>query len=79
MYLLAKLFYSIARLLFPKATMNNFIEDYYTTGGLVKAKSKSKVLKNEELYQLYKKPKKDKGQEIPHMQDIEKDAVMQCD
>ena len=59
--------------------MNKFIEEYYKTGGLVKSKNKDKILKNEELYQLLKKPKKDKGGEIPHMQDIEKNAVMQSD
>ena len=59
--------------------MNTFIEDYYKTGGLVKSKGKNKLLKNEELYQLYKKPKKDTTKEVPHMQDIEANAVMQCD
>ena len=65
--------------LFLKATMNKFIEDYYKTGGLVKSKDKDKLLKNEEVHQLLKKPKKDTGKEIPHMQNIEPMAVCQCD
>ena len=61
--------------------MNKFIEDYYKTGGLVKTKNKDKdkLLKNEEVHQLLKKPKKDKGKEVPHMENIEPMAVCQCD
>jgi len=61
--------------------MNKFIEEYYKTGGLVKGKTKDKehLLKNEEVHQLLKKPQKDKGKEVPHMENIEPMAVCQCD
>lgn len=60
--------------------MNKLIEEYYKSGGLIKkTKANTKLLKNEELYQLLKKPKKDKGKEIPHMEKIEDFSVMQCD
>ena len=55
------------------------IEEYYKTSGLAKFKNKGQILKNEELFQLYKKPKKDKGRNIPTMQDIEPKAVCQAD
>ena len=59
--------------------MNKFIEQYYTDSGIVKIPHRAKVLKDQELYQLYKKPKKDHGQEIPHMQDIKPKAILQAD
>lgn len=37
------------------------IGDYYKTSGLAKIPKKADILKNEELYQLYKRPAKDKG------------------
>ena len=59
--------------------MNKFIEQYYTDSGIVKIPHRAKVLQDQELYQLYKKPKKDHGQEIPHMQDIKPKAILQAD
>ena len=47
-----------------------FITDYYSTSGLKKIPKRAEVLKNEELFQIYKKPKKDKRAEIAHMNDI---------
>lgn len=58
---------------------NSFITEYYKTSGLNPTPHRANILKNEELYQLYKKPKKDKRAEIAHMNDIEPYAVMQAD
>ena len=56
------------------------IRDYYKTSGLAKIPKKADILKNEELYQLYKRPAKDKGKYIPTMNpDIEPKAVIQAD
>ena len=59
--------------------MNRFIEAYYKTSGIAKIPKKADVLKNEELYQLNKKPRKDKGQAIPTLTDIQPKAVLQAD
>ena len=51
----------------PQPTNKSLIEDYYKTSGLKKIPKGIKrgdVLKDEELFQLYKTPKKDKGKNI---------------
>ena len=58
---------------------NTFITDYYKTSGLKKIPKRADVLKHEELFQLYKKPKKDKKGEVAHMNAIEPKAVLQAD
>ena len=63
---------------------NTFIEDYYKTSGLKKIPKGTKrgdVLKNEEVFQLYKTPKKDKGKHIPHINtsSIDPKAILQAD
>ena len=50
--------------------MNKFVEAYYKTSGVTKIPKRALVLKDEELYQLYKKPTKDKGKAIPTMTDL---------
>ena len=59
--------------------MNKFVDAYYKTSGVTKIPKRALVLINEELYQLYKKPKKDKGKAIPTMTDFDPKAVMQAD
>ena len=59
--------------------MNKFIQDYYKNSGIVKILKKGQVLKNEELYQLYKKPLKDQGKAIPSTNHVEPLAVCQAD
>ena len=68
----------------PQPTNKSLIEDYYKTSGLKKIPKGTKrgdVLKDEELFQLYKTPKKDKGNSAPHIdkQDIEPKAILQAD
>ena len=68
----------------PQQTNKSLIEDYYKTSGLKKTPKGTKrgdVLKDEELFQLYKTPKKDKGNSAPHIdkQDIEPKAILQAD
>ena len=64
----------------PNGTQSDdYITQYYKTSGLKKIPKRAEVLKNEELFQLYKKPKKDKRAEIAHMNDIEPKAVLQAD
>ena len=65
----------------PSKTKNTtFINEYYTTSGINKIPIKrAEVLKNEELFQLYKKPKKDAKKEIAHMNGIEPKAILQAD
>ena len=61
--------------------MKIIIEDYYKTSGLKKIKNSATVLNDEELYQLFKKPPKDKGKAIAHIKKdtIEPKAVLQAD
>ena len=66
----------------PPPTQKSFIDDYYKTMGLKKIPKRGDVLKNEELYQLYKTPKKDtKGKSMPHIDkdDIDPKAILQAD
>ena len=53
----------------PPPTQKSFIDDYYKTMGLKKIpKPRGDVLKHQELYQLYKTPKKDtKGKNMPRI------------
>ena len=53
------------------------IKSFYESFGV--AKQNKKHLKNELLYQLYQKPKKDKGGEIPHIVSGKEDAIHQAD
>ena len=62
---------------YPSKTQN--ITEYYKTSGIHRIPKRAEVLKNEELFQLYKKPKKDVKTEIAHMNDIEPKAVLQAD
>ena len=60
--------------------MNKFIETYYKNSNVGSSiKNKHEVLKDEELYQLYKRVIKDKGKQIPKMMNIEPKSVLQCD
>ena len=66
----------------PTPTQKSFIDDYYKTMGLKKIPKRGDVLKHQELYQLYKTPKKDtKGKSMPHIDkdDIEPKAILQAD
>lgn len=59
--------------------MNKYIDQYYKDFGIAKIPNKEEVLKNEELYNLYKKPKKDKGKEMPHVVGVKPKVIYQCD
>ena len=61
--------------------MNNNIKNFYKEFNLLRLSNKSEELKNQELYNLYRVPKKDKGDEIPHtdISDIPPGNVYQCD
>ena len=66
----------------PPPTQKSFIDDYYKTMGLKKMPKRGDVLKHQELYQLYKTPKKDtKGKSMPHIDkdDIDPKAILQAD
>jgi hypothetical protein len=52
-------------------------KEYYDNYGLTGVDSKK--LKNELLYNLYKKPEKEKGQDMPRFQAYSPDAVHQAD
>ena len=53
------------------------IKQYYDSLGMANIKNKKIVLQDQELYLLHKHPKKDKGKEIPHIQDIEPHCIYQ--
>ena len=55
------------------------IKQYYDSLGMANIKNKKIVLQDQELYLLHKHPKKDKGKEIPHIQDIEPHCIYQAD
>jgi hypothetical protein len=55
------------------------IDKYYKYFSATKIKNKSKKLDNQELYKLYKKPKIDKDDEIPHIYGADKWAIQQAD
>ena len=55
------------------------IEKYYKYSGLAKIKDKNKVLRNQELFNILKTPTKDKGAQVPHMNDIQPNCVYQAD
>jgi len=55
------------------------IEKYYKYFGLAKIKDKNKVLRNKELFNILKTPTKDKGAQVPHMNDIQPNCVYQAD
>ena len=57
------------------------INNFYKEFNLLRLPNKSNELKNQELYNLYKVPKNDKGDEIPHtdLSDIPPGNVYQCD
>ena len=66
----------------PPPTQKSFIDDYYKTMGFKKIPKRGDVLKHQELYQLYKTPKKDtKGKSMPHIDkdDIDPKAILQAD
>jgi len=66
----------------PPPTQKSFIDDYYKTMGLNKIPKRGDVLNNEELFQLYKTPKKDtKGKSMPHIDkdNIDPKAILQAD
>ncbi len=60
---------------------DNNVINFYKEFNLLRLPNKSKELKNQELYNLYKVPKNDKGDEIPHtdLSDIPPGNVYQCD
>ena len=55
------------------------IKQYYDSLGMANIKNKKIVLQEQELYLLHKHPKKDKGKEISHVQDIEPHCIYQAD
>ncbi len=57
------------------------VKNFYKEFNLLRISNKSEVLKNQELYNLYKVPKNDKGDQIPHtdLSDIPVGNVYQCD
>ncbi len=61
--------------------MNNNIKKFYKKFNLLRISNKSEELKNQELYNIYKVPKNDKGDQIPHtdLSDIPPGNVYQCD
>lgn len=61
-----------------KVSKNKDIENFYKTF-LVSSVKNRKNLKDELLYQLYKTPTKDKGDNIPHMVTIAPNKIQQAD
>lgn len=56
------------------------IDDFYSSLGIAKVKTKDKEhLKNETLYNLCQKPKKEKGENMPHFENNKADQVQQAD
>ena len=61
-------------------TKKQVIDDFYSSLGIAKVKTKDKEhLKNETLYNLYQKPKKEKGENMPHFENNKADQVQQAD
>ena len=57
------------------------ISKFYKEFNLLRVQDKNNLLKNQELYNLYKPPKKDSHKEVPHtdISDIPVGNVYQCD
>ena len=62
-------------------SLQDHLDNYYKFYNLAKIPNKSKVLKNQELYQLYKVPKKDTKDQVVHFDtsDIAPKAIFQAD
>ena len=54
------------------------MDKYYTDFGISEIKNKSE-LKKQELFNLYRKPKKDKGENMPHIQVLNSNIIHQAD
>lgn len=53
--------------------------NYYDVFSLAKLKNKAKTLQNQELYQILRKPKKDKPKEATHMRGVGPNTLYQSD
>lgn len=60
-------------------TKQEKIDEFYNTFNLAKMNHKGKVLKKQQLYNIYRIPKHDKGQEMPKTLGIPSGNVYQCD